>query len=198
MSKTRATTIQQRFGFKDDDLKTPTHDQLMLWLDENAEEVINKTISNEWTEDDIREANQELGNDETNELIELARLPEKTPLEIIKKTWESPIMSGNYVVGFIDMRIKYKADCVNLNWRNSMRANGWYIEKSPLSFPICIEVKSSIPSLGELIRQVRMYQKYLVGHYAIVSPDARFAEAIRSQDIGFYHCILDPFDTAMT
>lgn len=196
MSKARATTIQQRFGFNDGDLKTPTHDQLMLWLDENVERIINEIIPNEWTEKDIDWPNQELSKD--NRLIKVAHLPDRTRLEIAEKIWESPIMSGKYVVGFVDMFIKYKADCIDLIRRDVMWCSGWRIEKSVWTVPVCFEVKAAIPSLGELIRQIRMYQEYQGGKYVVLSPDARFAEALRAQNINFYHYILDPFDAAMT
>jgi hypothetical protein len=51
------------------------------------------------------------------------------------------------------------------------------------------EVKPSIPSLGEVIRQVRMYQTYTnrerYGEWWIVSPDTRFKEQLESQGIKF-------------
>jgi hypothetical protein len=33
-------TLQQRFGFMDDDRKTPKHDEIMLWLDQNLQSVL--------------------------------------------------------------------------------------------------------------------------------------------------------------
>ena len=51
---------------------------------------------------------------------------------------------------------------------------------------IAIEIKTAIPSLGELVRQIRMYQTYLKVKFIIVCPDDRFAEPLRSQGIHFY------------
>lgn len=39
MSKTRATTMQQRLGFADGDLTTSKHDEMMLWLDANVKSI---------------------------------------------------------------------------------------------------------------------------------------------------------------
>jgi hypothetical protein len=53
---------------------------------------------------------------------------------------------------------------------------------------INFEIKSSIPSIGELIRQIRMYQTYQKGRYVVVSPDARWERMLDSQRIGFIAC----------
>jgi hypothetical protein len=47
------------------------------------------------------------------------------------------------------------------------------------------EIKPSIPSVGELIRQIRMYQQYKPGKYIVVSPDDRFASVLSGQGIEF-------------
>lgn len=40
MARPRGQTLQQRFGFLDDDLKTSSHDEVMTWLTEHIEQVI--------------------------------------------------------------------------------------------------------------------------------------------------------------
>jgi hypothetical protein len=51
------------------------------------------------------------------------------------------------------------------------------------------EVKPAIPSLGEVIRQIRMYEQYEMGaEFYVVSPDARFKAALEAQKIGFLLC----------
>jgi hypothetical protein len=51
-----------------------------------------------------------------------------------------------------------------------------------------IEVKTEIPSLGELIRQMRAYQSYnqKSSYYIIVSPDDRHIETLHKQGFYFY------------
>jgi len=87
--------------------------------------------------------------------------------------WEMPVISrsgyGNqYIIGFVDLATLVS---VGSDQRYFM-----------------FEVKSSIPSLGEVIRQIRMYETYSRGAYVIVSPDDRFADALRAQGIEFYKC----------
>ena len=59
----------------------------------------------------------------------------------------------------------------------------WHCE--PRIESVIFEAKTSIRSLGELIRQIRLYQEYRKGHYIVVSPDDRFAEVLRGQGIQF-------------
>jgi hypothetical protein len=56
---------------------------------------------------------------------------------------------------------------------------------------VCFEVKTTISSLGELLRQLGQYREYLKRRdkpeypLFVVSPDARFADKIREQGYGF-------------
>jgi hypothetical protein len=153
MAKPRATTIQQRFGFKDDDLEKPDHDTIMIWLDQNITAVVNDLIS-KYPEQfvDCRETDS------------------------AEAIWERPIMSGTYCIGFVDMYIP--------------------------DYQLYIEVKTRIPSIGELIRQISMYKTYACarGYYrfAVVSPDDRFEKILENQGIHFYKYTGDPLDVAMT
>jgi hypothetical protein len=52
---------------------------------------------------------------------------------------------------------------------------------------IAFDAKSSIASLGELIRQFRTYEQYCSWPFFIVSPDKRFAEQIGDEGFGFIH-----------
>ncbi len=51
MAKPKAKTLQERFGFVDDDLKRPMHDEIMQWIDRNAEDIINDLFYKDWAEE---------------------------------------------------------------------------------------------------------------------------------------------------
>lgn len=54
-------------------------------------------------------------------------------------------------------------------------------------FGIAVEVKTEIPVIGDLIRQVQFYRTYMSGPYwIVVSPDDRPAMILREQGIYFY------------
>lgn len=74
--------------------------------------------------------------------------------------FEYVVTDRNFVVGFIDLY------CPQLG--------------------IAIEVKSEIPTLGELIRQIHFYNKYLnVAKWIVVSPDSRVSKILKDQGICF-------------
>jgi hypothetical protein len=148
----------------------------------------------------------------TARLVTLSAIPDFDPiwpecqgLDIIDSVWEKPVMSGKYTVGFIDLQ----AECATTpaiyipqdatNWDGTPKfAFIKEFEKSGvLGLPvptygfahtktINFEVKAAIPSLGEVIRQIRLYQEYEQGKYVIVSPDARWATMLKEQGIGFF------------
>lgn len=53
---------------------------------------------------------------------------------------------------------------------------------------VCFEVKTRIDSLGEVIRQIRMYQAHVGAPFYVVCPDDRFRAALNEQKIGFIKC----------
>ena len=53
MNKPKAQTLQQKMGFFDEDLKKPKHDEIMLWLDTNIENIVNNLFNKPFTEKEI-------------------------------------------------------------------------------------------------------------------------------------------------
>jgi hypothetical protein len=74
---------------------------------------------------------------------------------------EHAISDGKFVIGFID------AFCTQLS--------------------IGVEIKTTMPTLGELIRQIHFYSKYKsISKWIVVSPDDRYASLLRDNGITFY------------
>jgi hypothetical protein len=74
MATPKAKTLQERFGFFDEELKTPAHDALMLWIDENIAEIL-------------------------AEVFNLTIAP-----KIVTKKWEKPIQNErDFILGAADM-----------------------------------------------------------------------------------------------
>lgn len=103
------------------------------------------------------------------------------PYEIISTKWEHQIINhGVYsrtIVGYIDLMVHLKGE--------------FFYKKGDASEPnkqIFIEVKTEIPSLGELIRQMRAYQTYAheLTSYLIVSPDDSHKKILNEQGFYFY------------
>jgi hypothetical protein len=66
----------------------------------------------------------------------------------------------NFIVGFVDV----------------------YCRK----YSIGVEIKTEMPVVGELIRQIQFYRNYINGSWIVVSPDDRNANILKGQGIYFY------------
>lgn len=205
MGEPRAKTLQERMGFRDTDLASPGHDALMLWLSDPADESgLSRAADAAWqlykratpkrTVDAIRNDVLSLlsRNYETRkrELAESVPVPDPPVSPDARKfrqkacVWERPVMSGSYTVGFIDILVELEIGAIDLLWND--RKDVWEWAEFPERKSYAFEVKPTIPSLGALIRQVRLYETYCRDvHFVIVSPDARFRTTLEAQGIGF-------------
>lgn len=145
----------------DEDLRTPSHDAIMIWLQENILQVLGEISSN-------IERHPDLGV-----------VPTLNAEDITVK-WETPVWGGGYlnsygervgsrsIIGYVDML----AEC-------SRR----------VCFPnVAFEVKATIRSIGETIRQINTYRAqsgWKDTPFCIVSPDDRFRAILESQGILF-------------
>lgn len=97
-----------------------------------------------------------------------------TEFIIHDKRLEYPVIS-NQVIGFIDLYLE-----------------GYISTPSQLPntsrFHVALEVKSSIESYGDLVRQINFYRHYDRNYstWIVVSPDARFEIELKEQGIWFY------------
>lgn len=201
--KPKAQTMAQRFGFMDPELTTPQHDEIMMWLDEtvtemNAEKIYGNHPGFKWGWTDIDKA-RDAGLPQLLKEEKIIVDP-SVPISVVaSKVWESPIVDRTFTIGFADMRVTYclcrlHTDPIIKRMEN-IESNTedvfpiYITESVPESWNPLIryfEVKPSIPSLGEVIRQVRMYQTYTVGaEWWVVSPDTRFKEQLELQGIKF-------------
>lgn len=202
MAKPKAQTLQQRFGFRDPELSTPKHDEMMLWLDSNIESVVNTLVYEDgW---DIEWLIQKEYEDVTQEDLRALPVPSKPSYKVVKKIWEHPITTqqsrgyGNkYTVGFADMLVAYEKPYLALGgieWPSSYSSRKprrkedeplhWFI-RSDREY-LLFEVKPAIPSLGELIRQIRHYETYIDIPFAVLCADDRFASQLIEQGINFF------------
>lgn len=83
-SKRKAKTLQQRFGFMDEDKKRPQHDETMLWLDANMESIIRSLEGDDWDQENIwRQIEYH-----RSQCGEMPPPPPKPAPVIKEKTWE--------------------------------------------------------------------------------------------------------------
>ncbi len=155
MGQLRAKTMMQKAGFLDSDKKTPEHDKIQIWVNNNAKLILDS-------------------------------LPilENKEYKIQSKNWEYKLVDDSYqnryispIVGFVDVSFDIETKTPIFS-ASASRAT------------IYIEIKTSIPSLGELIRQLRFYEHYLDlekgNRMLVVSPDDTHKTILEEQGFWFY------------
>jgi hypothetical protein len=226
--------LAAKLGFQDADLKTPEHDEIMLWLDAQLreEEFCQRLARHppefdaEWLAAEEREAEQWTVDfrEELLDAIADARVSSATQLEQVKElcleleswtppprpevpvarvakvTWEQPIGDPRWIAGFIDLHAVlspvleevFLSGCKgqfgtthDREYRVSVPAWGTWAYSAEFAF----EVKTTLPSLGDLIRQIRFYQEKWgrpqPPRFYVVSGETKFVSPLQSQGIGF-------------
>jgi hypothetical protein len=178
--KRRAKTLQERFGFIDSDLTTPKHDEIVMWLDSNMQQVANSICSG-WRKSDVQAAT-ELG------IIDLPQFP---GVSVDSKIWEAPVLDRTFTIGFVDMLCNFVVPelvrgCQEWGMRLSHGlCDQCVLETLRYRISVAFEVKTEIPSIGETVRQIRLYQTYMRdSQFFVVTPDLRWQDLLRGQGIG--------------
>lgn len=137
-------TLQERFGFKDPDLTTPKHDEIMLWLDSNMQSIVDHVfeadaLAHDWAEEtdamnrswlpameaEIAKAKEVKSWHKPEHAAQRVALLESLkvgpgpappwPGLKIKKTWEYPIKNDrDFMIGFVDMLVHVRFSSVYL------------------------------------------------------------------------------------
>jgi hypothetical protein len=224
----KAKTYQERMGFKDQDIKTSKHDEICLWLakqsnceivlkdlnisqlfsrsfindgyryigwDWEKEEVIRKPDSDHWA---YNERYDEKIFNEIKEYIKNSFKDLQTNMTPTKFqiSFEKPIVGRNsFMLGFIDVSIEPENKNYEDDYFKFERKFKFNREKY---LKIYIEVKSSLPSFGEIVREINFYKEHLEfekdmygsiigkGLFIVVAPECNFIEQLKEQGILFY------------
>lgn len=212
----------------DPDLTTPVHDEIMLWLDNKFRDVPARIVGYEtYPAISRHDYKQQQLNDrdalvkwvsEKGFTIDVGAVEVKAcqanPCQLI---WEMAVPGKTSPIGFIDLYARTYSVALTFEQRIDQDYCGtpdcnhpecWKIRKHVSEIKhLAFEVKSTISSLGELIRQIRRYEAALpwckcpyqygqqihhdtygdhfVPRFYVVSPDTRRIEAITNQGIGF-------------
>jgi len=216
------TTNNIKYWLEEKELKTPEHDEMVLWCFNNTEKIINsfnlkdmeiyeyfhfpsyskRDVNWDWETKKcilIQDSINLFSKWKLKVLIEEKEKIEKSFLifseetkkynekrfEIIKEI-EYAIPSGNWNIGFIDLRIKIN---LNLAYTEYFRED---IKNSIINWGdkfnnFFLEIKPEIKSLGEVMRQINFYRKYLEkGIFILVTKTKGLKEIFKSQGIYVY------------
>lgn len=100
--------------------------------------------------------------------------------QILSNEWEYEVYAHSYnsksIVGFVDIAVKFEKDNDKKEWD----------DERPRVF---FEIKTKIPSFGDLLRQLKVYRTYLTYKkqvFVVICPDDSFADLIKEQGFFFY------------
>ena len=200
MAKSREKVQQQ--GFWDEEVATPRHDEINAWAYDNADAIFRATypkmFDRGWVRDDIQVSHSAAEVD-TGHKIALKTFLEETERpnpRIARRTWEYVLQSGGEgrssyrrVVGYADLVFHTVASEVVSKWDDTHKQWSeieFEIATNRRDWPsILVESKSEIPSVGNLIRQLRLYQTAFAGRMVVVSPDATHEGLLAEQGFTF-------------
>ena len=187
----------QQLGFWDSEVSKPDHDSVCLWAYENAELIFNmvypELFDQEWKDSEItsgsfgdKNAANMLLTFRNNNLRPNPRIHLKT-LEYVLKSYTGYEKKLERIVGYADLLIETKLPHIYPFWSEV----GEEIDRFELHFTtdkspkILVEAKSSLPTMGELMRQLQLYRTAFNGKLVVVSPDDRYEKILSEQGVTF-------------
>lgn len=111
-----------------------------------------------------------------HKIIDELFVKDSEEFEIISNQWEFEIIQNTTynksIIGFVDLRVQYFRKSDNREYHAQT---------------VFFEIKTSIPSIGELIRQLNFYKTYLGNYrFVVVSADDSCADILTEQGYYFY------------
>ena len=168
MAKPKAKTLQESMGFCDPELATKDHDDLMIIHDSNIESAV---------------------------IACYPRLAEVKEFWTVETKWEQVVgkhsgpSKAPYIVGFIDLVAHIKKDRKGYMEKFGLNHDQYYDDDHHFQGveDIAFEVKTNLNSIGEIIRQLRVYQVHALDKYkfCVFAPASEKSKALESQGIMF-------------
>jgi hypothetical protein len=185
----------QQLGFWDaevgDPRRGPLHDEICFWAQDRSLDIARHVHQNffdrGWLRCDIRDS-----GDYPETIREFCEKTKRPAPKIVKTSLETVLQTrsgyqGAYVkiIGYADLIIEIERPVVDELSKGAV-AVGWDSSlDGRKTANILIEAKSSIPILGDLLRQLNLYKTAFSGEVVVVSPDDRYAQKIREQGFHF-------------
>ena len=212
MAAPKAKTLIERLGFRDPELTTPEHDEMFIVCMQSAQSILELTVNSEEKFDVWRKMHQDaishdlyyrctslLKDDIYEGIADLSYVPTRV-------VPEKPIVAqNNFIIGFVDLLIHANVAPESQNALGNVfhkDSSGYNPGRFSLldvvdeqctpitglfsDFKIFIEIKPSIKSVGELIRQVQTYRQYerdWTSIFVVISKTKAFKDILRLSKI---------------
>lgn len=181
-----------QLGFWDDEVPKVSHDKIVLWAYNNAEQLVRQFLTT-FPSRDGRQAADPIWTSSAISIragIDPGRLPPLPPKPttlVAKKTLEKVIQqypetetgrSLPRILGYADLMITWRD--YSVHWRPE--TNQWDITNTTRA--LIVEAKTVLPSLGELMRQLNLY-RLAYADVIVVAPDNSYQQVLAEQGILF-------------
>ena len=177
-----------QLGFWDDEISLHSHDDLQQWCYKNAQLVLTAALnySPEWTTGDTYYYDKRGQGRRPKSFEGWRQLPAKPQLRINKVILEKTLIDSKFrYLGFADLAVQYQSARLSMT-------EGYACSLEVSGEEALIEVKTSMGTLGELLRQLRLYAEAQIGKIVVVSSDDKYAQVLREQGFAFYKYDPDP------
>lgn len=226
------TTLLEKFGFKDIDLTSPKHDEIMIKLLDKPT-LINVIISKYFKDSKVNiqrvcrnyyksynsdiTCNEEKGHIcpffyknwreiipncpqhkiaiEELDKIDIMTLADTVNKHLFKVEPEYVVKTeSGFIIGYIDIKASFYANEIpewkilqpNFTSNDNIKITpeARFENNDKLNF--YIEIKTSITSFGETLRQINTYKSVCPGNYLLVTPKTPFKDAFEQNGVQVY------------
>jgi hypothetical protein len=186
-------TLQQRMGFRDTDLTTPGHDAICIALLQSdvQDNLVRKLkISRVSVHEEWKSLAQEKKDKLLDDYTDSFKTWHRNDLNFSSVKLEHPIMTEKkFIIGFIDAMLYFVSPSLGFERSYSVSVWKYNLDKPDIDYlinKVAIEVKTTIRSFGETLRQLELYKAHLGGKtiVLITAEETPFKKAFNSQ--GYY------------
>jgi len=188
----------QQLGFWDPEVVTLDHDTICLWAYENTDIILKKIFPNEfdrpWSMEDLQ-----YGEICTRASLEafFNSTPKPNPRAAKRILEDILYMKTGYnnslrrIIGYADLLFTVQLPFIRFNNKISAFAIGWKsLVKYDRPVSVLVEVKSRLPTIGELLRQISLYRTadhHVDSHveFCVVASDDKYESILAQQGITF-------------
>jgi len=177
LGKDKSWKLENTLKIDDTQLKTPLHDKLCLYVDEYINDILN--IKKRWPVDGFE---KELFLSEYDRRKLCYFVWQDFPK--VELLWEEPIKNNGFVIGIPDFTFT-----ASVKLMRTIKGEDGRIVVGDKFYGI-IEVKPKIQSIGETMRQLKIYKSYLNRNREhqiyLVTLEPKYKKLFEKQGIIYY------------
>ena len=188
----------QQIGFWDAEVSNQNHDEICLWAYKNSEQIAHKInpeiFDRSWSEEDIFDKDLTLQERKSLDkfLLENPRPKPKISqkqLEYVLFSYSGYQNANKKIVGYADLFFEVSVPMIFKKYnpaQNDEKSTDFEIDgNGQKSFRVLVEVKSKLPTLGELMRQIQLYKTTFSGAFVVICPNDEYADILKEHGIYF-------------